>query len=255
MCGHSGGPNVVMVTGAGSGIGRAVALQMAQEGAVVAVCDNREVAIEETAEVIRKSGGGRAEPMVCDVSSRDAVYRAVAEIEARLGPLDAQVNCAGIWHTGPLLDLTEKEWEQVIRVNATGVFFCVQAAGQVMVPREHGAIVNTSSALGGRTGRPVHAHYAASKAAVISLTRSAAQAWGPHGIRVNAVCPGAIDTPMFERVRAQPQDAISPLLNRIPLRRIGQAGEVASVVSFLLSDCASYVNGQSLNVCGGLQTD
>ena len=132
------------------------------------------------------------------------------------------MNCAGIWGSHPFLEISEEDWEAVMRVNSTGMFFCIQAAGRVMVPRRRGVIINTSSAAGGRTGRPFHAHYAASKAAVISLTRSAALAFGPHGVRVNAICPGAIDTPMFAKVAAQPQDIIAPLLARIPLGRVGQ---------------------------------
>jgi NAD(P)-dependent dehydrogenase (short-subunit alcohol dehydrogenase family) len=192
---------------------------------------------------------------LCDVGCREAVYEAVARIEDELGPLEAQVNCAGIWQSCPFLELGGEDWEMVMRVNAAGTFFSVQAAGRVMVPRKRGAIINISSAVGGRSGRPFHAHYGASKAAVISLTRSAALAFGPYGIRVNAVCPGAIDTPMFARVREQPDEIIAPLLKQIPLGRVGQPSEVASVVSFLLSDDASYVNGQSLNVCGGLVTN
>jgi NAD(P)-dependent dehydrogenase (short-subunit alcohol dehydrogenase family) len=247
-------PSVGMVTGAGSGIGRAVALRLAEEGMAIGVVDNRRDGAEATVGAVRQRGG-QAISVVCDVGCREAVNEAVAKIEDELGPLGAQVNSAGIWQSRSFLEITEGDWNAVMRVNATGLFFCVQAAGRVMVLRKHGAIVNISSAVGGRTGRPFHAHYAASKAAVISITRSAALALGPNGIRVNAVCPGAIDTPMFTQVLAQPQDIIAPLLERIPLGRVGQPSEVASAVSFLLSNEASYVNGQSLNVCGGLQMD
>lgn len=243
-----------MVTGAASGIGHAVTLRLADEGMAIGVVDNRRDGAEATVEAVRQRGA-RAIAVLCDVGCKDAVNEAVARIEGELGPLGAQVNCAGIWQSRSFLEITEEDWDAVMRVNAGGLFFCVQAAGRVMVPRKQGAIVNLSSAIGGRTGRPFHAHYAASKAAVISITRSAAVALGPHGIRVNAICPGAIDTPMFAQVLAQPQDVIAPLLARIPLGRVGQPSEVASVVRFLLSDEASYVNGQSLNVCGGLQMD
>jgi NAD(P)-dependent dehydrogenase (short-subunit alcohol dehydrogenase family) len=247
-------PGVAMVTGAGSGIGRAVALRLAEDGAAVGVADNRPDAVDETVEAVRQRGG-RAIAVLCDVGCRESVDQAVVKIESELGPLGAQVNCAGIWQSHPLLEIDEEDWEAVMRVNATGMFFCLQAAGRVMVPRQRGVIINTSSAVGGRTGRPFHAHYAASKAAVISITRSAALAFGRHGVRVNAICPGAIDTPMFAKVAAQPEDIIAPLLARIPMGRVGQPSEVASVVSFLISDDASYVNGQALNVCGGLQMD
>jgi NAD(P)-dependent dehydrogenase (short-subunit alcohol dehydrogenase family) len=246
-------PKTVMVTGAGSGIGQAIAIELGlEEGAAVAVIDNRELAAEATARTICQAGG-RAIPILCDVSSQEAVCDTVERIETDLGPLEGQVNCAGIWMTSRFLELTPADWELVMRVNAFGVFFSVQAAGRVMVPRKSGVIINISSAVGALTARPFHAHYGASKAAVNSVTRSAAAAFGPHGIRVNAVCPGAIDTPMFSRVRAQPEEIIGPLLKQIPLGRVGQPSEIASVVMFLLSSDASYVNGQSLNVCGGLQ--
>jgi 3-oxoacyl-[acyl-carrier protein] reductase len=243
---------VVMVTGGGSGIGREVALQLGVDGASVAVVDVTQEAGEETVRSINHHNGTAA-AIRCDVGCSEAVNEAVAQIERDLGKLTGQVNCAAIWKTSPLLAVAESDWNEVMRVNASGTFFCVQAAGKVMLPRGCGAIVNISSAVGARTPRPLHVHYGASKAAVISITRSAAAAFGPHGVRVNAVCPGAIDTPMFERVKAQPKDVISPLLARISLGRVGHPNEVAQVVTFLLSDRASYVNGQCINVCGGLE--
>ena len=241
-----------MVTGGGSGIGRAIVLRLARNGAAIGVVDIRKDAAEATATEVRQKGG-RAIPVVCDVSQSDSVTQAVAEIEENLGALGAQVNCAGIWQSRSFLDLTEQDWEAMMRVNSTGVFFCVQAAGKVMVPRKRGAIVNISS-IGGRVGRPLLAHYVASKAAVISITRSAAHAFGPSNVRVNAICPGAINTPMFAKVDAQPSPS-RPITQPNPLGRVGEPEEIASVTAFLVSDDASYVNGQSLNVCGGMEMD
>jgi len=249
---------VVMVTGAGSGIGRATVLHLATQRVAVGVVDCRTQAAESTAAEVRQRGG-QALPVVCDVREVRAVYEAVARIEESLGPLTAQVNCAGVWQTRDLLEITEEDWDLVMGVNARGLFFCVQAAGRAMLPRKLGAIVNISS-VGGRVGRPLQAHYAASKAAVISITHSAAIALGPHGVRVNAVCPGVIDTPMWaqviaERARREGKADPSAILERVPLGRVGTPEEVAAVTSFLISEEASYINGQCLNVCGGMETD
>lgn len=249
---------VTMVTGAGSGIGRSVALRLAGEGTAVGVLDNRGEAAEATVEEVSQKGG-KAVAFVCDVRVVEDVERAISRLEQDLGPLDAQVNCAGVWQAKPFLELTAEDWDLVMDVNARGLFFCVQAAGRVMASRQRGAIVNISS-VGGRCGRPLHAHYAASKAAVISITRSAALALGPQGVRVNAVCPGAIHTPMLsqvlaDRTRREGDPDIGSISARIPLGRPGQVSEVASVVAFLLSSEASYINGQSLNVCGGMEMD
>lgn len=249
---------VVMVTGAASGIGRAVALRLAAEGAAVAVVDINGTGAEAvTAEVRRR--GGRALAVPLDVRSVENIYSTVDAVERELGPLTGQVNCAGVFQLRPFLELTEADWDFLMAVNAKGLFFCVQAAAKVMVPRRRGAIVNISS-VAGRGGRSVMPHYAASKAAVISITRSAALAFGPSGIRVNAICPGVIDTPMWaqvaaERARVGGREDPKLIIERIPLGRIGRPEEVAAVAAFLLSEDASYVNGQAINVCGGLELD
>jgi NAD(P)-dependent dehydrogenase (short-subunit alcohol dehydrogenase family) len=249
---------VAMVTGAASGIGRAVALRLAAEGAAVAAVDVNGPGAEEVAAQVRRSGA-RALAVPLDVRRVEEIPSAVEAIERELGPLTAQVNCAGVFQLRPFLDLTEADWDFLMGVNAKGLFFCVQAAAKVMLPRGRGSIVNISS-VAGRGGRPVMPHYAASKAAVISVTRSAALAFGPFGIRVNAICPGVIDTPMWaqvaaERTRVGGREDPRLIIERIPLGRIGRPEEVAAVAAFLLSEDASYVNGQAINVCGGLELD
>lgn len=248
-----------VVTGAGSGIGRAIALVLSAGGTPVAALDIDAGAARRTADAIR-GAGGRAVGLQADVRDTDAIEAVLDRIELELGPLGTLSACAGVVRTLPLAATTPADWDAIQDVNARGTFFWVQAVGR----RLHGpggAIVAVSS-ISGRGGRPLQTAYAASKAAVISIVRSAALAFAPS-VRVNAVCPGIIDTPMWasiDRDRAaleglSPGDAMRAFVERVPLARAGTPDDVAGVVRFLLSRDGGYVTGQAVNVCGGLEMD
>lgn len=252
-------PRVALVTGSGQGIGRAVVLAFARAGWAVACVDRNGVAAEATAEAAR-GVGAPAMAVALDVADIPRIGPAFDAVETSLGPVEALVTCAGIMQTKPLLDLSEDDWDRMLDVNLKGLFFCLQDVARRMVPRKHGSIVNLSS-VAGRSGRPFAAHYSASKFGVISVTRSAAEALAPHGVRVNAVCPGVVATPMWDQIdeeRARlfgtpPGAARDAVVRTIPLGRASTPEEVANVVFFLASDDARYVTGQAVNVDGGLE--
>ena len=245
-----------LVTGAAGGIGRAIALRLARDGCDVGLVDLDLPGAEQTADQVRALGR-RAAVAVCNVASRDSVRQAIAAIAEALGPVDVLVNNAGILRQARFVDLTEKDWRDTMSVNLDGVFHCTQAVLPGMLARKSGCIVNMSSWTG-KKGVPNHAAYAATKAAVISLTQSIAGEVAEHGIRINAVCPGTIvDTQM--RVEAEAlnkaqglPDVDTRVKTLIPMRRAGLPSDVANVVSFLASDDASYMTGQAINITGGL---
>ena len=245
-----------LVTGAAGGIGRAIALRLARDGCDVGLVDLDLPGAEETADQVRALGR-RAAVAVCNVASRDSVRQAIAAIAEALGPVDVLVNNAGILRQARFVDLTEKDWRDTMSVNLDGVFHCTQAVLPGMLARKSGCIVNMSSWTG-KKGVPNHAAYAATKAAVISLTQSIAGEVAEHGIRINAVCPGTIvDTQMrveaeaLNRAQGLP-DVDTRVKTLIPMRRAGLPTDVANVVSFLASDDASYMTGQAINITGGL---
>jgi NAD(P)-dependent dehydrogenase (short-subunit alcohol dehydrogenase family) len=194
----------------------------------------------------------------CDLADVANGARVVERCRAEHGTVDGLVNAAGIFQTRPLLEITPEDFDRMLSVNLRAVFFLGQAAARAMAEQGHGSIVNFSSTAG-RVGRPHAAHYAASKAAVIALTRSAAVALAPAGVRVNALCPGLIETPMIERIRHErsevfgstPEQVQRGWESLIPLGRLGTAEEVADAAAFLLSDAAAYITGESLGVTGG----
>jgi len=252
---------IALVTGAARGMGRGVALRIAEEGGDVALLDLRAEQLQQTADLVRERGR-RALVVPHDLRDVTGLPAVVDRVERELGPIDCLVNCAGVIRTQPLLGITEEDWDRVIDVNQKGLFFCLQEVARRMVPRRRGAIVNFSS-VAGRSGRPLAAHYSASKFAVISITRSAALALAEHGIRVNAICPGIVLTPMWEQIDRErgalfgwePGEAIRRFIDTVPLRRAGTEQDIASAVVWLLSDQASYITGQALNVDGGVEMD
>lgn len=239
-----------VVTGAASGIGRATALLLLERGATVVAADRDEAGLA----VVADAG---AEPVVCDVT--DPADRARL-LEAAGASCDSLVNAAGIIRLTALEAVTEEDWELIMAVNAKALFFLCQAFTPHLQP--HGAIVNVASGAGKTGSTHEAAVYGASKAAVLSVTRSFAHAYAGRGVRVNAVCPGLIDTPMNDVVI----DGIAPLrgleseeygrarLAAVPLGRLADPREVADVIAFLLSDSSSYMTGQSVNVTGGMIT-
>jgi NAD(P)-dependent dehydrogenase (short-subunit alcohol dehydrogenase family) len=245
-----------LITGAAGGIGRAIALRLAHDGYDIGVVDINQAGSDETAGLVRELGR-RAAVAVSDVSQRDSARAAVASVVAALGPLDVLVNNAGILRNSKFVDITEADWRATMSVNLDSVFHFSQAVLPAMIERRSGCIVNMSSWTGKR-GAVNHGAYSATKAAVIALTQSVGAELADTVIRVNAVCPGTIvETQMRVDAEAQSKKLGLPDLDTrvrtaIPMRRAGTPSEVANVVAFLVSDDASYMTGQAINISGGL---
>lgn len=249
-------PKTALVTGAGGGIGRAIALRLARDGWDIGVVDIDAAGAEATAAQVRDLGQ-RACTAVANVAQRDSVQAAVAQVVAALGAVDLLVNNAGILRTAKFVDITQDDWRATMSVNLDGVFHCTQAVLPAMLARGAGCIVNMASWVGKR-GAPNHAAYSATKAAVIALTQSVAGEVAEHGIRVNAVCPGTIvdtqmrdDAEVLNKAQGLP-DVHTRVQTQIPMRRAGVPDDVAGVVAFLACADASYMTGQAINISGGL---
>jgi 2-hydroxycyclohexanecarboxyl-CoA dehydrogenase len=238
---------VALVTGAASGIGRAVALRLGQEGCRVAAVDLNLEGAQETVAAI----GGSACALAADVSYLSAMREAVAAAERTLGPLSILVSCAGWDRVEPFLESTEETWDRVIAINLRGVIACTRAGLDGMVERRAGAIVNISSDAG-RVGSSGEVVYSGAKAGIIGFSKAVAREVARYGVRVNVVCPGPTDTPMMEEIRQANPRLGEALVRAIPFRRLARPEEIAAAVAFLASADAAYVTGQTLSVSGGL---
>ncbi|HUG52295.1 MAG TPA: SDR family NAD(P)-dependent oxidoreductase [Vicinamibacteria bacterium] len=246
----------VFVTGAGRGMGRGIAEALAEAGAAVGLGDLALEPVQETARLV-EARGGRAVAMPLDVTDGGSVEAAIARTAGAFGALDGWVNNAGILRMGPALETTAADWDAQMRVNVSALFLCCQKAARRFAAHGGGAIVNVASNAG-KVGYPNMAAYNAGKAAVIGLTRSLAAEWSRHGVNVNAVCPGGVDTPMLDEVARwiahREGGEATELRARMTPAQMGrhiQPVEVGRVVAFLLSPHAAIIRGQSINVDGG----
>ena len=237
---------VVLVTGAGRGMGKAIAERLATEGARVAVTDVDEKSALETAAALDDAAGLRL-----DITDADEVARGVEEIVAALGPIDALVNNAGWDKLAPFLETDEDLWERLIDINLRGPIRMTKAVLPQMVERQSGRIVNISSDAG-RVGSMGEAVYSACKAGIIGFGRTVAREVARYGITVNAICPGPTDTPLLESVAEGNEKVIDALKRAIPMRRLGLPEDIAGAVAFMVSDDAGFITGQTLSVSGGL---
>ena len=250
---------IALVTGGGQGIGRAAALALARAGADVAVVDINAKTAEETAAAVAALGR-RSSSIAADLGSVADIDLMVATTVAHFGRIDVLVNNAGVTRSADIMDLNEADWDRTHRVNAKGVFFCLQRVAREMIPRRSGSIVNIASVAGKGFRGTSNAIYAASKGAVISMTFTAAQQLGRHNINVNAVCPGVVMTAMVSDLlatRAKEQgrtfeDIEHGLVATIPIGRANRPEDIADAIVFLASPAARNITGQTLNVDGGL---
>ncbi len=253
---------VAVVTGAGQGIGKACALGLAAAGADVVSVDINAASAKETAAAVAATGR-RGLAIQADTGSLPDIDRMVAETVDKFGKIDILVNNAGVTRRAYIMDLTEEDWDRIHRVNSKGVFFCLQRAAREMIPRRSGRIINIASIAGKGFPGLSNAIYGASKGAVISLTKTAAQQLGPHDINVNAVCPGIVRTALYKdivRVMAEKEGASAEEIERrmvqsVPLKRANEPEDIAAMVVFLASPGARNITGQSFNVDGGLVPD
>ena len=240
---------VVLVTGAGRGIGKAIALAFARDGAKVAVNDINPSSCEAVAEEIR-SGGGEAAAFHADVSNKLAVQAMLIDLEDRWGRVDVLINNAGVEPHKPIVQLDEWDWDRTIDVNLKGAFICSQSVGRMMIKQGGGVIVNIASIAGRAAGLRDRSAYVASKTGLIGFTKECAREFAAHQIRVNAVCPGVIVTEMTAHLRDN-EAQLKKWLEDIPLGRLGEPDDVTGLVLFLCSDAARYITGQAINVDGG----
>ena len=243
---------VALITGAGSGQGRAAAVSFASHGASIAVIDINDEGADETVQLVEKEGGA-AIALHADVSVKDDCVRMVDETVAAFGRLDVLYNNAAVQMSGRLVECTEDEWDRTIATNLDAVFWACRAALPVMLEGDRGSIINTASVLG-LIGSEGYAAYGAAKAGLVALTRQIAVEYGPR-VRANVIAPGSIDTPRFRKVAEEMDDTegfLSGLARVIPLQRLGTAEDVAGIALFLASDQSAYVSGAVIPADGGL---
>lgn len=242
---------VAVVTGGASGIGAEICRRLAKDGVDIAIWDLNEELMQSVAAEVRELGQ-RAITSVVDISDREVVTAAAAQARAELGPVTIFANSAGVHATSPIMEMSDADWDRVMKINLTGSFICTQVLLEDMIAANWGRIVYISSS-SAQTGSPNMAHYVASKGGVIGLTKALAVELGPLGITVNNVPPGSIDTPMLRGLEAKGglpggADAIG---QRNPVRRLGTPADMAAAVAFLASEEAGYITGHTLSCNGG----
>ncbi|MFN0037978.1 MAG: beta-ketoacyl-ACP reductase [Burkholderiales bacterium] len=237
---------IAVITGAARGIGKATAEKFVQEGAAVMVCDLERMAVDEVVQDLRHRGG-TADGYVLDVTQRPSIERMVSGVLSAHTRIDVLVNNAGIVGDAQLRNMTDEQFDRVIDVNLKGTYLCTRIVSEVMLRQGSGAILNASSVVGlyGNFGQT---NYAASKFGVIGMAKTWARELGRKGIRVNAVCPGFVETPILS---SMPQKVLQAIVDRVPLGRLAKPEEIANVYAFLASDEASYINGAAIEVGGG----
>jgi NAD(P)-dependent dehydrogenase (short-subunit alcohol dehydrogenase family) len=243
---------IAIITGGATGIGRAIADGLAAAGANIAICGRRINLCEKACEEIQQRTGVSAVARQCDVSRKKEIEAVVKDVVGRWGHIDILVNNAGVTSTYNVLELPEEEWDRIVNINLKGCFLFGQAAGQVMARKGGGVIINIGSQLG-EVARPNRTHYVASKGGVRMLTKAMAVDLAPHGIRVNTVAPGPVETELTKPLLSD-QNLKDEILKHLPIGRIGQPSDIAGAVVFLASDAASFVTGVTLYVDGGYLT-
>ncbi|WP_028448623.1 3-oxoacyl-[acyl-carrier-protein] reductase [Chitinibacter tainanensis] len=238
---------VAIITGSASGIGEATAVRFAAEGAKVVVCDVNQAGIDRVVADLQATGAA-AVGFVVDVTNPESIAAMVTAVKAQWGRIDVLVNNAGITMDAQLYKMSDDQFDRVIDINLKGVYNCTKAVVDTMIEQNSGVILNASSVVGvyGNFGQT---NYAATKFGVIGFVKTWAKELGKKGIRANAVCPGFVATPM---VKAMPEKVLQGMEERVPMKRLAQPEEIASVYAFLASDDASYINGAAIEVTGGL---
>jgi len=242
---------VAIITGARQGMGRTHALTLARAGAKVVVSD---ISLEDCEKVVKeiKKNGGKAIAIKCDVAKKTEVDEMIEKAVEKWGKIDILVNNAGICQFKPFLELTEEEWDRTLNINLKGYFLCAQAAAKEMVKQKKGVIINIASIAMGQlgVGFSTLTHYTASKGGIVGMTETLALELAPYNIRVNAIAPGMIDTPMVVSLKQDPK-TMEATLARVPMRRAGSPQEVSNLVLFLASDESSYMTGSTVVIDGG----
>jgi len=242
---------VALITGARQGMGKSHAIALAKQGAKVVVTDINQDDCQKVVDEI-KNFNGEAIAFKLDVANKSEIDSVVAAIVEKFGRLDILINNAGICQFKPFLELSEEDWDRTININLRGEFLCAQAAAKVMKERKRGVIINIASVAMGQQGIGMSniAHYCASKGGVAAMTEALAAELAPFNIRVNAIAPGMIETPMIDSVKSDPK-TLEAMLQRVPLKRVGRPEEVSELVVFLAADSSSYMTGAVVIIDGG----